>query len=62
MTHDDSSFTSIEPDPIDEEAATIDARAEDAPERIEELVQHAQQPGRDAELAGGPIVASENDS
>jgi hypothetical protein len=40
------------PDPIDEEAAEIDVRSEDAPERIEELVEHAQGMGRDAEMPG----------
>jgi hypothetical protein len=35
-------------DPIDREAAQIDARSEDAPEEIEELVEHARELGRDA--------------
>jgi hypothetical protein len=34
-------------DPIDREAATIDARSEDAPEQIAELVEHADVVGRD---------------
>lgn len=34
-------------DPIDEEAAEIDARAPEAAEQIEELVEHAQDLGRD---------------
>jgi hypothetical protein len=42
----------IEPDPIDVEAAEIDARSPDAPEQIEELVEHAEALGRDAELPG----------
>ena len=35
-------------DPIDEEAAHIDARSEDAAEEIEQLVEHARAMGRDA--------------
>lgn len=35
-------------DPIDREAAQIDARSEDAPEEIEELIEHARSLGRDA--------------
>ncbi len=35
-------------DPIDREAAQIDARSEDAPEEIEELIEHARLLGRDA--------------
>jgi hypothetical protein len=35
-------------DPIDRDAAQIDARSEDAPEQIEELVEHARALGRDA--------------
>jgi hypothetical protein len=35
-------------DPIDREAAQIDARSEDAPEEIEELIEHAREIGRDA--------------
>ena len=38
-----------EPDPIDEEAAEIDARSPDAPEQIEELKQDAERLGRDVE-------------
>jgi hypothetical protein len=37
-----------EADPIDQEAAQIDARSEDAPEKIEELIGHAEDLGRDA--------------
>jgi hypothetical protein len=36
-------------DPIDREAATIDARSEDAAEQIAELVEHAAEDGRDVE-------------
>lgn len=36
-------------DPIDREAATIDARSDDAGEQIAELVEHAQELGRDVE-------------
>lgn len=35
-------------DPIDREAAQIDARSEDVAEEIEELVEHARALGRDA--------------
>lgn len=35
-------------DPIDREAAHIDPRSEDAPEEIEELIEHARELGRDA--------------
>ena len=38
------------PDPLDEEAAEIDARSPDAPEEIKELIEHAQELGRDTEL------------
>lgn len=40
------------PDPIDEEAAEIDARSPDAPEQIEQLVEHAVAIGREADLPG----------
>lgn len=36
------------PDPIDEEAAEIDARSPDAPEQIAELVEHANEHHPDA--------------
>jgi hypothetical protein len=36
-------------DPIDREAATIDARSDDAREQIAELVEHADEVGRDVE-------------
>ena len=35
-----------EPDSIDEAAAGIDARSPDAPEQVEELVEHAAEEGR----------------
>ena len=38
-----------EPDPIDEEAAEIDARSPEAPEQIEELKEDAEALGRDVE-------------
>jgi hypothetical protein len=41
-------------DPIDREAAHIDARSEDAPEEIEELIEHARDLGRDAPGEGTP--------
>ena len=34
-------------DPIDEEASHIDPRSEDAPDKIEELIEHADKLGRD---------------
>jgi hypothetical protein len=42
-----------EPDPIDEEAAAIDARSEEAAEEIEELREHAAEEGRDVEPEPG---------
>jgi hypothetical protein len=36
-------------DPIDREAATIDARSDDAREQIAELVEHAEELGRDVD-------------
>jgi len=50
MTHGTEANES--PDPIDEEAAEIDARSPIAEEQIGELVEHAQELGRDAELPG----------
>ncbi len=38
-----------EPDPVDEEAAEIDARSPEAPEQIEELKEDAEALGRDVE-------------
>ncbi|MEO7372027.1 MAG: hypothetical protein ABI949_05430 [Ilumatobacteraceae bacterium] len=35
-------------DPIDKEAAHIDPRSEDAAEKIEDLIEHAEDLGRDA--------------
>ena len=43
-------MTEPQPDPIDEEASVIDARSEDAPEQIAELIEHAQRMGRDTTL------------
>ena len=48
----DAPETNSTPDPIDEEAAEIDARSPDAPEQIEELVKHADALGREANLPG----------
>lgn len=39
-------------DPIDREAAQIDARSEDAPEEIAELIEHARAVGRDIPREG----------
>jgi len=47
---------SAEVDPIDKEAATIDVRSEDAPERIEQLVEDAQALGRDAGQPGEELL------
>jgi hypothetical protein len=38
-----------EPDPLDEEAAQIDARSPDGPEQIEDLKEDAEALGRDVE-------------
>jgi len=38
---------SDQPDPIDEEAAEIDARSPDAAEKIEELIEDAEALGRE---------------
>lgn len=47
-----STDSSSTPDPIDEESAEIDARSPNAEERIEELVEHAKELGRDAKVHG----------
>jgi len=44
--------TNDAPTPIDEEAAEIDARSPDAEKQIEELIEHAHELARDAELPG----------
>lgn len=41
-------------DPIDEEAAEIDARSPDAAEQIAELIEHADDLGRDADQPVAP--------
>jgi hypothetical protein len=46
MTSDD---TVPDPDPLDEEAAEIDARSPDVAEEIEELKEDAEAMGRDVE-------------
>ena len=43
-------------DPIDREAARIDPRSEDAPEEIEELIEHARDLGRDVPDEGTPPI------
>ena len=43
------STTPTEPDPVDRDAAGIDARSPDAPEQIEELIEHAEELGREPE-------------
>jgi hypothetical protein len=47
ITHDSGKTSDV--DPIDREAATIDGRSEDAREQIAELVEHADELGRDVE-------------
>ena len=47
-------------DPIDEEAATIDPRSEDAAEEIAELIEHARDLGRDAPAEVDPDVPQTN--
>jgi len=42
-------------DPVDEEASEIDARSANVEEQIEQLVEHAKELGRDAELPGEKI-------
>lgn len=49
MSSSDNSGQDNEVDPIDREAAMIDARSEDAPEQIARLVEHADDVGRDVE-------------
>ena len=44
--------TNDTPTPIDEEAAEIDARSPDAEKRIVDLIEHAEELGRDAKLPG----------
>jgi hypothetical protein len=36
-----------EPDPLDQEAAEIDPRSDEAAEEVEELIEHAEELGRD---------------
>jgi hypothetical protein len=43
-----------EPDPLDEDAAEIDARSPDAAEDIEELIEHAEEMGRDPDQEVDP--------
>ncbi len=44
--------TNDTPTPIDEEAAEIDARSPDAEKQIVDLIEHAEELGRDAKLPG----------
>lgn len=48
-------------DPIDREAATIDARSEDAPERIAQLVEDAEALDRDVENSPIPPEGNATD-
>ena len=50
------------PDPVEREAAEIDPRSPDAPEQIEELIDHAEALGRDAGLDELPDDPSEVDA
>jgi hypothetical protein len=52
------SETPQEPDPLDTEAAEIDARAEDAPEEIQELIEHAEELGREPTQDVDPDVGN----
>ncbi|MCU1400637.1 MAG: hypothetical protein JWN62_3746 [Acidimicrobiales bacterium] len=54
----DHSDSAADVDPIDREAATIDARSEDAPEQIAELVEHAEELGRD--VSASPIPPADD--
>lgn len=47
-------------DPIDVEAAEIDARSPEAPEMIEELEEHAAELGRQVETPGDPYLEPPN--
>jgi len=49
MTNKENPSPTGDADPIDREAATIDARDDDAPEEIAELVEHAHELGRDVD-------------
>lgn len=49
VTNPDESDKPSDADPIDKQAATIDVRSENAPEEIAELVEHAEELGRDVE-------------
>jgi hypothetical protein len=44
---DDPDKDPAEPDPLDREAAQIDPRSDDAAEEIEELIEHADELGRE---------------
>jgi hypothetical protein len=55
------SDTTGTPDPVDREAAEIDPRSADAPEQIEELIDHAEAAGLDAGLDELPDDPSEVD-
>jgi len=57
MNHTDEPDQAAAIDPIDRDAATIDARSDDAREQIAELVEEAEALGRDVE--GSPIAPAE---
>lgn len=59
MSSNDESASTGGADPIDREAATIDARSEDAPEQIAELVEHADELGRDVDDSPIPPAGDE---
>jgi hypothetical protein len=50
-----------EPDPLDEDAAEIDARSPEAAEEIEELIEHSEELGRDPVQEVDPDATSEGD-
>jgi hypothetical protein len=51
-----------ETDPLDEDAAEIDARSPEAAEHIEELIEHSEDLGRDPDQEVDPDAAVEHGS
>ena len=51
--------SSHEPDPLDEDAAEIDARSPEAAEEIEDLLEHSEELGRDPDQDVDPDAPSE---
>jgi hypothetical protein len=48
-----------QPDPLDKDAAEIDARSPEAAEEIEELLEHSEELGRDPDQEVDPDAPSE---